>query len=145
MNKHLYWAGILTAIIAMTHVAMVIGGAEWYRFFGAGEGMARQAEAGMVQPVIITLSIAVILGIWSLYAFSGAGMIGRLPFLKPVLILISSIFLIRGFLGIPLVILIEHPYLNELKADMTFMVVSSLICLGFGFLYVKGTLKLNFH
>ncbi|WP_197687240.1 hypothetical protein [Aquiflexum balticum] len=107
--------------------------------------MAQQAEAGMVQPVIITLSIAVILGIWSLYAFSGAGLVGRLPLLKPVLILIMSVFLLRGLFGIPIVMLVDQPYLNELRDKMIFMVVSSLICLGFGILYAKGIWKLISH
>ena len=104
--------------------------------------MAQQAEVGSLMPVITTLGIALILCIWSLYAFSGAGKIVRLPLLKPVLILISAIFLLRGVFGIPLVVYMDHPYLNELQEKMTFMVISSLICLGFGLLYVKGTMKL---
>lgn len=144
-NKYLFWAGIFTTLIALTHVGIVIGGPDWYRFFGAGEGMAQLAEAGLVQPVITTLVIAIILGIWTLYAFSGAGLIGRLPLLEPVLILITSVFLLRSLLGIPLVMLVDHPYLNELRDKMVFMVVSSLICLGFGILYAKGIWKLIFQ
>jgi putative oxidoreductase len=144
-NQYLFWAGILTALIALTHIGIVIGGPEWYRFFGAGEGMAQLAEAGFVQPAITTLMIAIILGIWSLYAFSGAGLIGRLPLLKPVLILIMSVFLLRGLFGIPIVMLVDQPYLNELRDKMVFMVVSSLICLGFGILYAKGVWKLIFQ
>ncbi|WP_373521946.1 hypothetical protein [Aquiflexum sp.] len=144
-NQHLFWAGILTALISITHIGIVIGGPEWYRFFGAGERMAQQAEAGLALPVMITLTIALILGIWAIYAFSGAGLISRLPLLKPVLILITSVFLLRGILGIPMVMLVDHPYLNELRDKIVFMVVSSLICLGFGILYAKGTMKLIFR
>ncbi|WP_373493109.1 hypothetical protein [Aquiflexum sp.] len=141
-NRQLYWAGILTALIAIIHIGIVIGGPEWYRFFGAGEGMAQQAEAGLALPVMITLMIALILGIWALYAFSGAGEVAKLPLMEPILIIISSIFLLRGLLGIPLVMLIDDPYLNELREKMVFMFVSSLISMGFGILYAKGTRKL---
>lgn len=141
-NNHLYWAGVLTTIISLMHFGIVLGGPDWYRFFGAGEGMAQQAEAGLALPVITTLIIAFVLAMWALYAFSGAGLIPVLPLQKSVLIATSTIFLLRGLLGIPLVILIDDPYLNELREKMVFMVLSSLICLGFGFLYIKGTWRL---
>ena len=37
-----YWlitGGILSAVAAVLHIAVIIGGANWYRFFGAGEGI----------------------------------------------------------------------------------------------------------
>jgi hypothetical protein len=37
---------VLSAAAALLHIAVIVGGAEWYRFFGAGEGMARLAERG---------------------------------------------------------------------------------------------------
>ena len=54
-------AGMLNAAAAILHLAVILGGPDWYRFFGAGEGMARMAEQGMVRPVLITLGIAAIL------------------------------------------------------------------------------------
>lgn len=36
----------LSAIAALLHVGIIIGGPSWYRFFGAGERMARAAAAG---------------------------------------------------------------------------------------------------
>lgn len=143
-NKHLFWAGVLTSVISLMHIGIVLGGPDWYRFFGAGEGMAQQVEAGLALPVITTLIIAFVLAMWALYAFSGAGLIPGLPLQKSVLIVISFIFMLRGLFGIPLVILVDDPYLNELSEKMMFMAVSSLICLGFGFLYIKGTWKLIF-
>ena len=37
-----YWlitGGILSAVAAVLHIAVIIGGADWYCFFGAGEGI----------------------------------------------------------------------------------------------------------
>ena len=75
-------AGIFCAIAALLHLATIIGGPDFYRFMGAGEGMAQMAEDGLVYPTIVTSIIALILFIWSAYAFSGAGLIKRLPLLK---------------------------------------------------------------
>ena len=35
-----------SAIAALAHLGCIIFGGDWYRFFGAGEQMARMAEAG---------------------------------------------------------------------------------------------------
>ena len=39
-------AGSLSGLAALLHVAAIVGGPDWYRFFGAGEGMAGAAERG---------------------------------------------------------------------------------------------------
>jgi putative oxidoreductase len=75
-------AGYLSALAALTHLAIIVGGADWYRLFGAGEAMAQMAEQGSWYPALVTLAIASVLAVWSLYAFSGAGRIRRLPLLN---------------------------------------------------------------
>ena len=135
-------AGIFCSIGALLHLATIIGGPDFYRFMGAGEGMAQMAEDGLAYPAIVTSIIALILFTWSAYAFSGAAIIKRLPLLKIGLIVISSILLIRGVFGIIFMfITINHPYLNELQARPTFMVVTSLICLIFSMFFIIGTYK----
>jgi hypothetical protein len=81
MNLLLISAGTLSAISALLHLACIYFGATWYRFFGAGEQMAQLAEQGSVRPTLITLGITAVLAMWSLYAFSAAGIIGRFPFI----------------------------------------------------------------
>ncbi|MGM0582696.1 MAG: hypothetical protein ACQETL_18610 [Bacteroidota bacterium] len=142
-NNYLALAGIGTALASVLHIAIILGGPDWYRFFGAGEGMAQLAENGSNYPIIATSIIVLILAIWSLYAFSGAGFIQKLPLLKPILIIISIIFIVRGLFGIPLVIILDHPYLNELEAKMIFMMISSIISLLLAWFYLKGVIKLN--
>ncbi|HYW09599.1 MAG TPA: hypothetical protein VE913_21735, partial [Longimicrobium sp.] len=128
----------LTGAAALLHVGMIVGGADWYRFFGAGEQMARYAEGGSAYPAIITACIAAILGVWALYGLSGAGVIRRLPFLRLALTLIAAVYLARGILGVPLVMSMDDPYMNQLKAKMTFMVVTSAICVALGVCYAVG-------
>lgn len=130
--------GLLTATASLLHLAIIAGGPDWYRFFGAGERMARLAARGSPYPAAITAGIAATLAVWALYALSGAGVIRRLPLLRPALLLIAAVFLGRGLLGVPLVLLADDPYANQLRARMTFMVVTSLVCLGLGLCYAIG-------
>ena len=129
---------IFTGVAALLHVAIILGGPDWYRFFGAGERMAQLAARGSAYPGIVTAGIAATLGVWMLYALSGAGVIRRLPLLRLALVLIAAVYLLRGTLGVPVVLLVDDPYATELKARMTFMAVSSVICVCLGVCYAAG-------
>lgn len=140
-NKALIIAAVLSALGGIIHLGIIIGGPDWYRFFGAGEEMAQMAEKGLAYPAIATGSIALILFVWSIYAFSGAGIIKRLPLLKTGLVLIASILMIRALLGFALVSYINQPYYNELQARPLFMLVTSIICFVYAVFYIIGTFK----
>lgn len=124
-------AGALSLLAAVLHLAVIVGGPDWYRFFGAGEELARMAERGSIYPALLTLGIATILAIWAAYAFSGAGLIGKLPLLRTGLIVITAIYLLRGLILVPGVVLGR-----EINA---FGWWSSLIVLGYGLAYLIGT------
>ncbi len=123
-------AGALSAGAALLHLAVIFGGPDWYRFFGAGEGMARMAERGSVTPALITLGITAVLVLWAAYAFSGAGLLPRLPLLRTGLVLITGIYLARGLLLIPAVLLDR-----QINA---FGWWSSLIVLVYGLIHLIG-------
>lgn len=131
-NRWLVLGGVLSALAAILHLGVIAGGPEWYRFFGAGEEMARAAERGSMMPSLVTLAIAALLMVWSLYAFSAAGIIRRLPLLRTALILISAVYLLRALALLPILVL--RPELVD-----TFAVVSSLIVLVYGLAYAIGT------
>ena len=137
-DRALVLGGAFTGVASLLHVAIIIGGADWYRFFGAGERMARLAERGSAYPAVITAFIAVVLAVWSLYALSGAGLIPRLPLLRIALFVIAAIYLMRGIFGLPYVLLIDDPYSHQLRVRMTFMILSSAICIGLGLCYAIG-------
>lgn len=133
-NKWLVIGGWLSVIAALLHVACIFGGGDWYRFFGAGEELARANEAGSWIPAIVTAGIAAVLSVWAAYAFSGAGLIRRLPLMRTALFIISAIYLLRGLFIIP--IMIEPEMRNP------FNIWSSLIVLGYGCAYAMGTWQL---
>ena len=131
-NNWLIAGGILSALAAILHLAIIAGGPDWYRFFGAGETMARMAERGLLRPTVYTIAIASILGVWSAYAFAGAGLLPRLPLIRTALVAISAVYLIRGLGLIPLALL--RPELLS-----PFALWSSLIVLVYGICYALGT------
>jgi hypothetical protein len=142
-DRLLVAGGALTGVAALLHVGIILGGPDWYRFFGAGERMARLAARGSVYPTLVTAGIAAVLGAWALYALSGAGVVRRLPLLRPVLALVAAVYLARGILGVPAVLVMDGPYASQLRARMTFMVVSSALCVLLGLCYAVGAARVR--
>lgn len=138
-NTQLIVAATLSFIASLLHVAIVFGGPDWYRFFGAGESMAKLAEAGSHYPTFVTLIIALILAIWGLYALSGAGIIPPLPWPRVALVGITTIYLLRGIAGLFLPFFTTHPAITQ--NSVTFWLVSSSICCAIGIFYLFGTLN----
>lgn len=133
-SNWLILAGWLSMAAALLHIACILGGPDGYRFFGAGEGIARAAERGEWMPALITLGIATILAIWGAYAFSGAGWWPRLPLLRTGLVTIAAIYLLRAIIFVPL-------HFARPQHTDAFAIWSSLIVLVYGVAYAVGTWK----
>lgn len=129
MNSLFILAGVLNAIAAALHVGCIYFGAPWYRFFGAGEALAVLAEQGSIRPAIVTSGIVVVLSIFSLYSFSAAGLMTPLPWLRLVIVAITSIYLIRGIAGLFLM-------KNPMGRSPGFWLWSSVICLSVGVIHL---------
>lgn len=119
---------------ALVHLAAIAGGPAWYRALGAGERVARGAERGEAWPALMTLGIALILGLWASYAASGAGLLGRLPLLRTGLVAITLVYLARGM------VLFMPALLRRPDLSPEFLRWSSLICLGIGAVHAAGLL-----
>ena len=99
MQRHvtLFRMGALASFaLSAMHIIMIRLGAPAYRFFDAGEDMARLAEEGSPVPAVVTFSIASGLAGFGMYALAGAGDIARLPLQTRILKLISAIYVLRG-------------------------------------------------
>ncbi len=131
-NPALVIGGLLSVAASLLHIGCIIGGPAWYRFFGAGEGVAQAAERGEPLPALMAGGIAAILAIWAAYAFSGAGLLPRLPLLRTGLVVISAVYLLRGLVLIPALVV------NGADV-MPFILWSSLIVLVYGLAYAIGT------
>jgi len=126
-------AGILSFAIALLHLVIIFIGTPAYRYFGAGEVLAQQAESGSWLPAILTLAIAIVFTVFGLYAWSGAGRIRRLPFLLTGLLVIGGIYTLRGLSVIA-------QFAAILKgADTVRWAVFSLVSLAIGLVYLLAT------
>ncbi|MFN2415608.1 MAG: hypothetical protein ABR603_10725 [Pyrinomonadaceae bacterium] len=130
-NPMLVLAGAGSLAASILHLACIAGGPDWYRALGAGEQMARMAARGHWYPTVLTLGIAAILGVWALYAWSGAGLIPRLPFLRLSLCAITGVYLLRALAFVPL-----QTFFPGNSA--AFWYWSSGISLGLGLLHALG-------
>jgi hypothetical protein len=131
-SRWLVIGGWLSLTASALHIACIMGGPDWYRFFGAGEALAQADARGSWVPAIMAFGIATILALWAAFAFSGAGRIKRLPLLRTGLVVISAIYLARGLLLIPLHLM--RPQLTD-----SFAIWSSLIVFIYGVAYAVGT------
>lgn len=125
----------LSAMAALAHLACIVIGAPAYRFLGAGESMARAAQAGRLMPTVSTLVISAVLFLWAAYALGAAGVIVQLPLSKLVLPAICAVYLGRA---------VAYPLLKPVfpENSQTFWLVSSSICLVIGMLHLYGLVSL---
>ena len=128
-NVFLKIAAFLYFCIAVLHVYIIFAGAPAYRYFGAGEQFAREAEQGIVIPAIVTSFIVLVFVLWGLYALSGARVIRRLFLTRTALMVMAGILVLRGVL----------PFLAGIFIALdSFVVISSLIVLGIAGIHLLG-------
>lgn len=135
MNRGRPWlltSGILSLVASLAHIGCILFGAAWFRFFGAPEPLIVAYEGGAMGLVWMTVAIALGLAIWAAYAFSGAGLIRRLPLLRTGLLVIGAIYLARGAVLFPSLALAPYPRSG-------FDIWSSAIVLVYGVAYAIGT------
>lgn len=87
--------------LAALHGIIIFVGAPAYRFFGAGERMARNAERGVWLPAAITAGLTVVFAGFAWMSFQAAGAARPAPTLKYGVAAITAIFLLRGVLVVP--------------------------------------------
>lgn len=131
LNPMLVLAAGLSAVAALLHLMIILGGAPWYRFFGAGERLARAAEAGRVYPSLVTAGIAAVLGLWATYALAAGGLRLALPWVPQVLCALTAVYLLRGLAIVPLMIFMR-------AAVTPFLLWSSGVCLLVGLVHLVG-------
>lgn len=130
-DRFLLAGATLSALAALLHLGCIAFGGPWYRVLGAGERMARMAEAGHWYPTVAALVIAGVLLVWAAYALSGAGAIRKLPLTRLALCLITGVYLLRG-IAFPLLM----PYFPG--NSTAFWIASSATCLLFGVIHLIG-------
>lgn len=115
-------AAALDLLAALLHLAIIACGPAWYRFFGAGEDLARMAERGHPWPTLVTTAIAAGLAVFALYTWSlGGHCCQSLPWRREVVWLITGIYALRA--AVPLLL---APWVRAMRSP--FMLISSGVC-----------------
>jgi hypothetical protein len=117
------------------HVAILVMGPPWYRWFGA-PSLAAQIESGSVLgPTLLTLAVAAVFVVWAGYGLSGAGVVRRFPLLRIGLYTIAVIYLLRG-----VQVVLEVPAAAQGKLPARFAVFSAYSALA-GVVYLLGAIR----
>lgn len=134
-RRLLQLAALLSLAIALLHVFIIFEGAWAYRYFAFPEEIGRLEEAGSRSPAALTWFLTSVFCLYALYALSGAGVTPRLPHLALGLALIGTIYLLRGLVIVPqLIINLRDPGRISPR-----YLVFSLISLAIGLVYICGT------
>lgn len=91
-------AGWSNVAIAAAHVIGLIWAWSFFRASGIEPEMRELAAQGAALPYLLTLGLAAGFLVCGLYAFSGAGDLRRLPFLRTALLSLAVIYLSRATL-----------------------------------------------
>lgn len=135
-KPYLIAAGAASAAIGVLHLVVIAIGGPAYRYFGAGERLAQRAEAGSLQPAVMTLIIALAFLFLAAYGFAGAGLVRKLPLTRAALVASAVVFLLRGLSVIP-----EALALHAGRSVPPRYLVFSLVSLAIGICYGLGTMR----
>jgi hypothetical protein len=129
-------AGSGSALVALLHAVIIAVGAPGYRYFGAGEEMARLDESGSLVPALVTAALTAVFAIWAAYAFAGAKLLRPLPLLRTGLVTIGTIYALRGLAVLP-----EAYWLASGRTPpvLARQLVFSAVSLAIGLAYLTGT------
>ena len=119
---------------AALHIGIIVVGGPGYRYFGAGDAMARAAEAGSPKPAIITGLLTLMFALWGVLAFSAAGIWRPQAMAKYLVAVIATLYVLRGALAAPQTWwMYQHPEQVPLR-----FVMFSLVALGLGIIGLWG-------
>ena len=107
----IYLAAAIALVGVVIHVAAIVGGAEWYAYFGAPPPIVESARAGTWLAPVSCAAIAALMALCAAYAFSALGHIRRLPLLRLMLGGMAGVCLLRALILVPLAI--NHPELRN--------------------------------
>lgn len=130
----LLFIGFLTILTALLHAAMGFSPTVSL-YFGAPGALVQNKYILVISCILI----AIIIAIFGLYALSGAEYIRPLPWIKQILAGISTVFIIRGIMFVPELMIVSG-FLDVSFPVAPRYVVFSLGIFLVGLVYLLGTI-----
>ena len=133
-NKILAACALADFALALVHVVCIFTGEATARFFTAPRPVLEMIRSGSWLIVPVCLVIVAVLGTFGLYAWSAAGRMRRVPWLRGGLIAIGTLYTLRGLALIPQAItMLNHPGAFPWQTP-----VFSLVALALGLAHLAG-------
>jgi len=126
---------ILSFVISIVHIAAIVIGPAAYNYLDAPE-LAELTQTGSWIPAILTFGMALVFGLFSLYALSAINIVRKLPFVTIVIPCIGAIYCLRGLAIIWFIWLVVIDSPNAIPREIVF----SLLSLITGVCYVYPSL-----
>lgn len=133
--------GLLLGVLV--HAGAWLGGAPWLAALGAPPSIVASAAAGTWPAVLGTLAITALLAILALYCF-GAARGTKSSFQRGVLALFAVVFITRGSLVLPFVLVGQREWrtsLGHFVVTGQCFVAGSLVVLAIGILISIGLIR----
>lgn len=134
-EKQLALAGVLTLLIALFQ-ALIGFSPSLSLYFGAPKALVINSHL----LIVVSMLVAAFLAIFGCYAIAGAGLMRPLPWLRPMLVVISILFLLRGLLVIPELLVVLDVIDASIPVAPRF-ILFSLGSLLMGWVYSSGVLN----
>ena len=100
-NRILAACALADFALALVHVVCIFTGEATARFFTAPRPVLEMIRSGSWLIVPVCLAIVAVLATFGLYAWSAAGRMRRLPWLRVGLVAIGTLYTLRGLALIP--------------------------------------------
>lgn len=132
-SKLLISAGVIASASAIWHLLCILGGPSWFVFARAPQQIIESAQKGTMLAPIGTIIVSTLMFACTVFAFSAAGLIRKVPLLKSALITIATICLLRGLIPLP-------TFITSSGLD-TWQIVASTVWFYVGICFAAGSLE----
>ena len=130
-------AGIIATSTAVAHLSCIYLGPQCYSIQMAPQVVIESAQAGTLLAPLGTIVVATIFLLFAAYAFSAAGLVRKLPFLKVVVNVIGILCIVRGIL--PLQLWLRHPEkVSQIVLNVGLAWLAVGLCFSIGYKVVRS-------
>ena len=126
--------GYINILIAIAHIFGLFWAEKMFEITGISKEMAELAQTHSSLPYLMTIFVSIVFFIFGLYGLSADNKFRKLPFLKSVIFIIATIYLLRG-VG-ELIFDIEKQQANQYLE-----ILYSLIAIFIGLLFLIGGIR----